>query len=235
MRRGQIEAAWLGRAECRNCGIRDLVLFADLQEADFELVHIPIEELLVDADGILYSAGDDGDAAFTIRSGLVKLVQYLPDGMHRIVRLLRPGSVAGLEVLAGGPYEHTAEILHPALVCRIPREVIERLNRETPRLHRQLMNKWHETLRQADEWLTELNTGPARQRVARLFLHLAGTAGENGCRLLGREDVGAILSVTTETASRAVAELKRAGLVQEIQPNLFLIDRPRLEEIAHGP
>lgn len=230
MRRGQIEAAWLGRAECRNCGIRHLVLFADLHETDFDLIHLPIEELQVVAGGQLYRAGEDGIAAFTIRSGLVKLVQYLPDGNQRIVRLLRPGAVAGLEVLAGSAYEHTAEVLQPTLVCRIPREVIERLSRETPRLHRQLMSKWSDTMRQADEWLTGLNTGSARQRVARLFLHLAGEDG--ACHLLSREDIGAILSVTTETASRTVAEFKRSGVVVEIGPNTFTIDRDKLEALA---
>lgn len=230
MRRGQVEAAWLGRAECRNCAIRHLVLFADLHEADFDLIHLPIEELRLEPGGHLYRAGEDGTAAFTIRKGMVKLVQYLADGTQRIVRLLRPGSVAGLEVLAGATYEHTAEVLQPTLVCRIPREVIERLSRETPRLHRQLMAKWSDTVRQADEWLTGLNTGAARQRVARLFLHLAGEDGV--CHLLSREDIGAILSVTTETASRTVAEFKRSGVVVETAPNLFTIDRERLETIA---
>lgn len=238
MRRGQIEQAWLGRAECRSCGIRDLVLFADLQEADFQLIHLPIDEVRVDSGGTLYTAGDAGTAAFTIREGLVKLVQYLPDGTQRIVRLLRPGAVAGLEVLIGRPYEHTAVAVQPTLVCRLPIEVLERLSRETPRLHRQLMTKWHDSLRQADEWLTDLNTGSARQRVARLFLHLLGTASppcapKNGnVHMLAREDVGAILSVTTETASRVVADFKRAGMVTEVASNLFACDREALEAMA---
>lgn len=234
MRRNQIEAAWLGKAECRTCGIRDLVLFADLQETDFQLIHLPVEELMLEAGAMLYHPGDDGVAAFTIRSGLVKLVQYLPDGNRRIVRLLRAGDVAGLEVLADRPYEHAAQVLQPALVCRLPREVVERLNRETPRLHRQLMNKWSDSLRLADEWLTELNTGTARQRMARLFLHLSGLGEDGLCRMLGREDVGAILSLTTETSSRMVAEFKRLGVVHEIRPNIFRLDRGQLDAIATG-
>jgi CRP-like cAMP-binding protein len=234
MKRGQIEAAWLGKAECRTCGIRDLVLFADLQEADFELIHVPIEEVLVDAGGVLYRAGDEGLAAFTIRSGLIKLVQYLPDGGQRIVRLLKPGAVAGLEVLAGATYEHTAVVLQSALVCRLPREVVERLNRDTPRLHRQLMAKWSESLRLADEWLTDLNTGSAKSRMARLFLHLATLSEDGMARLLSRDDVGAILSLTTETASRTVAEFKRQGVVVEVSANLFKLDGERLEALAAG-
>ncbi|HSV29247.1 MAG TPA: Crp/Fnr family transcriptional regulator [Candidatus Omnitrophota bacterium] len=233
MKRGQIESAWLGRAECRSCGIRDLVLFADLTEPDFKLIHLPIDEVQLDAGASLYTGGDDGVAAFTIRSGLVKLVQYLPDGTQRIVRLLRPGAVAGLEVMVGKPYEHTAIAVQPTLVCRLPREVLDRLSRETPRLHRQLMNKWHEALRLADEWLTDLNTGSSRQRVARLVLHLLeGQCGDQ-VQFLVREDVGAILSITTETASRVVAEFRRSGVLTETAQNTFACDREALESIAN--
>ncbi len=234
MRHGQIDAAWRGRVECRNCGIRELVLFADLHEQDFALIHLPIEEIRFEPSAALFHVGDDGDAVFTIRDGLLKLVQYLPDGTQRIVRLVGPGAVVGLEVLAGQPYQHTAVALQPALVCRIRQQVVDRLNRETPRLYRQLMAKWHASVNLADECLTELNTGTARQRMARLFLHLLADDPDGSCRFLRREDVGALLSVTTETACRVVADFKRAGLVREEGDNLFRCDRGGLRAAALG-
>jgi hypothetical protein len=39
------ESAWRGTSDCRNCGIRDMVLFADLNEEDFGLIHAPIDDL----------------------------------------------------------------------------------------------------------------------------------------------------------------------------------------------
>lgn len=232
MRHSQIEAAWKGPAECRNCGVRDLVLFADLTEPDFKLVHLPIDELVFQPGANLYDAGEEGHAVFTIRSGLVKLVQYLPDGTQRIVRLLRPGAVAGLEVLVGATHEHTAAALQEVGACRIPREVIDRLNRETPRLHNQLMQRWYQALRQADEWLTELSTGSARERLARLLLQLSAEAPERPVRVFSREDLGAMLGITMETASRTVAEFKRTGLLSETAPNVVLCNVPALRKAA---
>lgn len=234
MRRSQINAAWEGKAECRNCGIRDLVLFAELEEEDFNLIHLPIDEIAFEPGTILYQPGADDRALYTIRSGLVKLVQYLPDGTQRIVRLLRPGSTAGMEVLVSDDYEHAAIALQTGLACRIPAQVVERLNRETPRLHNQLMRRWHEALKQADGMLTELSTGNARARVARLFLHLIAETKDNRCHLFGREDVGAILGMTTETASRMVAEFKRSGIISETAFNEFTCDLAALEDVAHG-
>jgi len=81
--------AWTGEADCVNCTLRTSVLFAGLQEADFEHIHQPIDQYLLPPGSMLYRAGDKGERMFTIRTGVLKLVQYLPDGSQRIVRLVR--------------------------------------------------------------------------------------------------------------------------------------------------
>jgi CRP-like cAMP-binding protein len=228
----QIEQAWQGRAECRECGIRDLVLFSDLHHPDFALIHQPIDDLHYPAGSILYRSGEHCEHVFTIRAGLVKLVQYLPSGNRRIVRLLRQGDLAGIEVLVGQPCQHEAAVLEPVRLCRIPVTVVERLSRETPRLHRQLLNRWQRAVSDADAWITALSTGTARARVARLLLRLSESDPDGTCYLPGREDLGAMLGITTETASRVVAELVRAGLVRPAGPRRARILRADLDRIA---
>ena len=39
------ESAWRGTSDCRNCGIREMVLFANLNEHDFTQIHAPIDDL----------------------------------------------------------------------------------------------------------------------------------------------------------------------------------------------
>ena len=209
-----------------------MALFADLEQQDFELIHHPISELSLKAGENLYNVGDEGDFLFTIRSGVVKLTQYLPDGGQRIVRLLRTGDVAGLEVLVNPSYEHYATVLRDAELCQIPRSVVETLNKETPRLHNQLLSRWHTAVKQADEWLTELSTGSSRSRVARLVMGLSDKQ-EKTCYLFSREDLGAILGVTTETTSRIIAEFRRDGSLIDLGRNHFKADFDRLETIAN--
>lgn len=233
LKKTDIGAAWRGLARCQGCGIRETALFADLTEADFGLIHLPIDEIAVAPGSALYHVGDDPAALFTVRGGLVKLVQYLPNGDQRIVRLLRTGDTAGLEAALGEPYRHTAVAVHPVQACRIPRAVIQRLSDETRHLHQQLMRRWHQAVERADAFLVELATGSARARVARLFLTLVDETGE--CDFFGREDVGAVLGITTETASRIVAEMKRQGLLEELRPNRFRCDHDALRAIADGP
>ncbi len=232
MRKPDIEQAWQGRAECRECGIRDLVLFADLRHPDFALIHRPIDDLHYGSGSTLYRPGDRPGHVFTIRAGLVKLVQYLPSGDRRIVRLLRRGDLAGIEVLVDQPCQHEAVVLEPVRACHIPVTVVERLSRGTPRLHRQLLARWQRAVSDADAWLTALSTGPARARVARLLLRLSQSDPDGTCYLPGREDLGAMLGITTETASRVVAEFIRAGLIRPSDPRHARVRRADLERIA---
>ncbi|HEC16119.1 MAG TPA: Crp/Fnr family transcriptional regulator [Sedimenticola sp.] len=226
--------AWAGEADCQTCALRDTVLFAGLQEKDFECIHSPIDVFLLPAGSILYRAGDEGRYLYTIRRGLVKLVQYLPDGGQRIVRLLQGTDVAGLEALLGQGYQHDAVMLQTTEVCRLPVKVVRCMDKENPVLHRELMARWQRALSEADAWLTELSTGSARQRVARLLLRLVRRQEGDQCELFHREDMGAMLGLTTETASRTIAEFKRRGLLAETAPNHYLCDIPNLELIAEG-
>lgn len=221
-----IESAWSGPDQCRNCGIRHLVLFADLTLDDFKLVHEPIDEIEFAPGQMLYKAGAPATHMLTIRGGLVKLVQYLEDGGQRIVRLLKQGDVAGLEATADHDpvYQHDAIVLTPATTCRIPVVVVDRLSRETPRLHTQLMERWKRAMSEADSWVTALSTGPARARVARLLLKLGEYYQGDTVYYPVREDIGAMLGITTETASRVTADFTRKGLITKVSPGKIRID-----------
>jgi CRP-like cAMP-binding protein len=234
MKSVSLSEAWTGVANCRDCAIRRSVLFAGLSEADFDTIHRPIDQITYPAGVEIYAQGDDSDAIMTIRAGLVKLTLYLPDGTQRIVRLLRATDVIGLEALIGDSYEHTATALMATEVCRIPRDVVRALSARNPKLYHEIMARWHRALSSADRWITEFNTGTSRARVARLLLWLAEQEGGERCQLFGREDLGAVLGLTTETASRVMAELKRQGYISEPRPNQFLCDVPNLRRLVHS-
>lgn len=206
---------WVGRADCPQCAIRNRVLFADVSNEELEHILVTIDDLAYAPHSVLYQAGEKGDAMFTIRRGLVKLVQYLPNGAQRIVRLLKSGDVAGLEVTVDRAYKHAAIALHETHVCRIPKTAIEHMGVDHPHLCHQFMTRWQRNVEEADRTITEFSTGPADVRIARLLLHLALPGEEGGCQVMGREDMGSILGITTETASRVMADFKRRGLLLE--------------------
>lgn len=227
-----LKEAWSGEADCINCSLRESVLFSGLEENDFERIHEPIDQFVLSPGATLYRSGDEGDYMYTIRSGVMKLLQYLPDGSQRIVRLVRTTDVIGLEALVSSNYQHDAIALQETEVCRFPSKVVRKLSHENPKLHQELMNRWQHALTEADAWLTELSTGSAKQRISRLLLRLVRDTQASQCELFSREDMGAMLGITTETASRTIAEFKRQSLLIETSPNHFLLDIPNLERIA---
>ncbi|MCG6898241.1 MAG: Crp/Fnr family transcriptional regulator [Thiocapsa sp.] len=225
--------AWSGEADCINCSLRTSVLFAGLTETDFAEIHDPIDQFNLKPGTSLYRTGDAADHMFTVRSGVMKLVQYLPDGSQRIVRIARTADVLGLEaMIEGGGYQHDAVALQPTEVCRFPARLVRDLGCSKPELQRELLSRWQRALSEADAWLTELSTGSARQRIARLLLRLVRDRESSACQLFSREDMGAMLGITTETASRTIAEFKRKSLLVETSPNRFLLDIPNLNRIA---
>ncbi|MEZ5851536.1 MAG: Crp/Fnr family transcriptional regulator [Hyphomicrobiaceae bacterium] len=224
--------AWTGIANCRTCTVRQSVLFAGLDEQDFDSIHRPIEQFSYAPGTEIYGSDDPAEWIITIRSGLVKLTQYLPDGTQRIVRLMRSTDAIGLEALLLDRYEHHAIVLHQTEVCRIPRSVVRSLLTRKPQLFSELMARWHRALSDSDRMIREFNTGPARHRVVRLLLWLAERNLAERCDLFGREDLGALLGLTTETVSRTMAELKRQGYISEPRSNQFLCDVPNLRRIV---
>ncbi|MEN9329617.1 MAG: Fumarate and nitrate reduction regulatory protein [Pseudomonadota bacterium] len=209
----QVESAWKGTSDCRDCGIRDMVLFADLNEEDFGLIHAPIDDLMYATGASMYSEGDKAIGVMTIRTGMVKLVRNTSDGRQRIVRVLRPGDVAGLEALATSHYDSDAMALSDVSVCRIPLDVMHTLSANSPRLHRRLMQKWQHALKSADDWLADLNFGTARQRVGRFILKMRNSQDPQRVTLFSRDDMGAMLDLKLETVSREVSAFVREGVL----------------------
>lgn len=226
--------AWKGHANCSKCAIRNSVLFAGLTEKDFEQLHKPIDQFVLKAGSKIYTAGEKAEYMYTIRDGLVKLVQYLSDGNQRIIRLLRTSDVVGLEAVLDPVYKHDAIVLHDAEVCRYPASAAQDLSKSNPKLHRELMARWQSALNEADSWVTEFSTGTSKQRVARLLLMLSKGSVTNTSSLFSREDMGAMLGITTETASRTIADFKRKHLLVKTTPTEYQFDVSKLEEISYG-
>ncbi len=226
----KIDRAWRGAERCKHCAIRHLVLFSDLTHEDFDRIHQPIDDMEFEPGQRLYYQGENISSVYTIRAGLIKLVQHLPNGDRRIVRLLSQGDLAGLESLNGQVADHDAVCLDLVQVCRLPVSLIQRLQKETPNLHQGLINRWQKALSGADNWITRLSTGKARQRVARLLLLLDQASTDDFFFLPTREDMGAMLGITTESTSKATAEFRRLGLLKKLGQNRAWIDAEALQQ-----
>ena len=77
-----------------------------------------------------------------------------------------------------------------------------------------------------------LVNGAYGARMARLLLRLSQKRGDKPCQLFAREDIGAMLGITTETASRIIAEFRRSGAIQDAGGDAVRCDVRTLESLA---
>lgn len=231
----QQESAWRGTSDCRACGMRDSVLFAGLDEQELARIHAPIDDLHYQAGSVLHTEGERARGVYTLRRGLIKLMRVTADGRQRIVRVLRPGAVVGLEALGGEQYDSDAVALTEVALCRIPVEVIHTLGASSPRMHLSLMRMWQQALKEADDWLADLNFGSARQRVSNFVLKMRNPENSDTVTLFAREDMGAMLDLKLETVSREVSRLVREAVIEPLDKHgrLYRLCEPqRLQQAA---
>ena len=222
---------WPGRADCVHCAIRGTVLFSVLNETELEEVLQDIENTRYETGHELFSQGLKAGHVYTIRSGCVKMVHTLEDGGRRIVRMHYRGDAIGLESVLGQPHRNSAIVLQKADICRIPVSVIHALKQRNPQIYEQLMRRWQSNLEEAESFITELGTGHAETRLARLLLKLDAHSEHHCIPNLLREDIAAVIGVTTETASRLMADFRRRNLVQEKEDRGIHCDRDALKSL----
>jgi len=231
MKIGDIRSNLLDLARCHTCGVRDSALCSGMSDDEFSHVNLSIEDIRFPAGSSLFRQGDDGRYILNIRQGMVKLNRLRQNGDQRIMRILRAGDVVGLEAMVANRYEYDAIAIDAVLACRISVDVIKRLDIESPSLHQKLLERWHQTIVEADEWMAELTSGSARARLARLLLKMRHPTQPELSTLFSRDDIGSMLCMTMETASRTINAFQREGKIMSLDAGgrFYKIDSGALE------
>ncbi len=174
-------------------------------------------------------AANRAGAIYTIRAGVVRFERFNERGDRRIVRLAGKGDLIGQEALLQRPHSDDAIACTPVQLCRIPIALVNDLEEGQKPLQRELMLRWQMALDDAEAWVAELASGSARQRVLRLLERLDSHADAAGhIWLPRREDIGAMLDMTFETASRQISQLRREGVLSSGAGRATTIDRKAL-------
>ncbi|MFN6995970.1 MAG: Crp/Fnr family transcriptional regulator [Aquincola tertiaricarbonis] len=199
---------------CVACEVRQAALFGALDDAGLARIHEHIPSTEWAPDAVLWRRGERGSAAYTLRSGIVRFERITSSGERRIVRLAGRGDLIGQQALLGEAYADEAVACTPVRMCRLPAPMIQRMGAEEPALLQELMRRWQRAVDEAEGWLAELTTGPARRRLLRLLDRLAADAEPGALLWMPRRDeIGDMLNMTVETASRVVSQLRREGVL----------------------
>ncbi len=228
-----------GRSNCNACALRRQMVCSDVSLDALIDFHAEVEDFDFEPGSELFAIDTPADAVYCLRIGAVKMVHLAHNGAVRIVRVLMPGDVAGLESMYRERYDYSAVAIDRVRACRIPMTYFREFIGSRPVLQQRLMASSQAALAEAQDWLAQMVGGgiPARVRLARLLLKLQTGQGDRVIRFTG-DDMAAILGITFETISRVTSEFVRLGILRkglgETGKRYFRADIAALEKIARG-
>ncbi len=216
---------------CLRCGMRGEALFGALDDPMLSDVHSHITQIELQPGEALFQVGQEGEAVFTLREGIVRFERATAGGTRRIIRLAGSGDLLGQELLLQRPHQDDAIACTAVALCRIPVSVVMHLGVLHPVLLRELMERWQQALEDSQAWLAELTSGTARRRVLMLLAKLAqyGRPGEP-LWVPRREEMGDMLNLTIETTSRQISQLRREGVLHTVNRRHALMDAAALQQ-----
>lgn len=228
------------RSNCIGCNLRQIMICADVSATELSDFHTWIDDLAPPPGETLFKANSPADGIYCIRAGIVKLVRLSKSGTPRIVRIAKHGDVIGLDAVFSESFEHTAIAVSEVRACKIPLMSLNRMLTTNVNLHRRLFERSQLALREAETWLSELagGTAQARERMARLLLRMR-EGSTNRIFRFSLEDIGAMLGITVETASRILSDFSKQGILTKKQSHAseiryYSADIGQLEQISDG-
>ena len=221
--------------ECALCCLKIPALHTNLASPPHVVEFQRITDVSLRSREILYRESSLGESVYFIRHGLIKLIQYQPNGRERVLRLLQTGNMLGLESLSGTRYHHEAVALSQVKICRIPHTLFRSLIAQMLLRFEDLMLRWQQNLDLADACISQFSTGSIQGRVARLLLFLTTAGDLHHCttiNLLNREDMAATLGVASESVCRTISHFRQIGILRLSDTGQYQCDIEALQKIA---
>ncbi len=180
---------------------------------------------------MLYDAEDEPDAAYGLGCGALEVTLPLVGEEPVVVHRAEPGFWIGESALLARTRRGiSVAAATEARVFRVPAGAVRRLVAEQPGAWEAFYQLSHINAMTAVTLLAEVLALTPRARLARMVLRLADEDGRVAVR---QDDLARLLGMTRSSLQRALASLVEVGAIAPGYGRLDMLDRERLEEIAH--
>ena len=224
----------------RNTFIRKLEGFAVLSEADRAVLgQISANPRLIVPRMHLIREGDRPEGVFLVLDGMACRHKVRETGARQILAYLLPGDLCDLDVALLDTMDHTITTVSACRVVQIPPETIAALIQHHPQVARTLRKAAlvdNATLR---EWLVNVGSRSAVERLAHLFCELLvrlravdRTEGDSFELPVTQAELGDTTGLSNVHVNRSLQELRRQGLIELKGRRLTILNLPRLRAVA---
>lgn len=160
------------------------------------------------------------DKVFILESGLIRIYRESADAEEVTFGYIRPGEIFGESALFGGqPRESRAMAAEDSDVIALGREQFLKAMRSTPQMGYTVAKQIDGRFKNIETRVEDLVFRNARNRLARIFLQLAGQFGQQeGKRVvlpvqLTHKDLATLIGTSRPTVSIAFSDLENEELV----------------------
>jgi CRP/FNR family transcriptional regulator, cyclic AMP receptor protein len=185
----------------------------------------------------IFFEGDPGQTLCLIESGQVRIYVQNEVGQETSVALYGPGELLGeLAVIDEQPRSASAVALQPSLVHVVGRDRFHYWLRESPQLSRNFLKALSARIRQTTRQVGDLTFLDVPARLARQLLQLAQVYGRSHNQhvfidaALNQSDLASLTGATRESVNKALAALRRQGVIQIEQGYITILDIAALRE-----
>ena len=219
--------------------LQAMPFFAGLSERDWEKVIDLFSERQYQKDDYIFLEGEAPEALYIIRTGKVKVLRHSTDGKDVVLRVGGVGHLLGtVAVFDGGGYPGTAQVIEECTALVIARNDCLTLVNRYPVFALAVISDLGSRLRSSAEQIRSLAVERVEQRIARVLLKLAESAGSDSPEgrviemPLTRQDVADMTGTTVETAIRVMSKFRRLELIKTRRGKVVLVELAALQEIS---
>ncbi len=192
-------------------------------------------ELRLTAGQPVFAKREDADAMFVVLSGRIKIFTESGGKKRKTFAHLREGEFFGeMALVEDLPRTASAQAMEPSRLILIRKKDFQHLLARDPRLALYLLKTICARLRRANEDLEGMMFRNMLGRVAKAMLDQAQSSGEpwNGPGLALKErftqqELADLVGTTREPLTRALASLRRAGLVKATGDGRYAVPEPK--------
>lgn len=229
------------RIECETCPLRADSVIGDLASSDVPDFKAIGTTAIFKTHQVLFTEGAPSAGLYILCHGAVKLYSSDRFGREHILAVAGPGAVLGelsLDDADQPPLSVSAETVCESQLCILPRARLVGFLQTHPMIGVRLLAALSRELATARRKARDLALKGAEGRLASLLITLtsAGTGNlASGQRLelrYTRRELAEMIGVSTETAIRLLARLKRQGAVALDGRDIVIADADRLSRVA---
>ena len=221
------------------CGVASDGFLGELAPDELARLRALGVERRAGAGSRLFHEGEHSTVVFALTSGHVKVVRTSQDGRETVLGFRGPGDLLGeVGVVTGRARSATALALTAVTALAVPAPAFLDFLRSAPQAGFALVRMLSTRLADADTARAEYGGSDVGARLARRLLELAGPdpgAVADGVRLglpLTQEELAAWIGCSREAVARALAELRRDGVVRSGRQAIWVLDVEELRRRA---